>query len=149
MLPARLRNGVKWSDACILNISSRGLMIYAKCFVEPGSYVELRRGGQPIVARVIWRANNRIGLCSHDRLAVEDIVRGEVVAAAVPVFSGSIRVEPRRQPQDVERSRARARAMQFLSLLLIGTALAVAAGAIVADTLSRPAAAVQAAMTPD
>ena len=74
MLPARVRNNSGWSDACILNISSRGLLVYSAGAAEPGSFVEIRRGGQLVIARVIWRENQRMGLCSPDPVPVDAII---------------------------------------------------------------------------
>ena len=73
MLPARMRSASGWSDACILNLSSRGLLVYSNGTANPGSFVEVRRGGQLVVARVVWRENQRIGLSSSDAVRVNDI----------------------------------------------------------------------------
>ena len=43
MIPARLRMGGLWTDACILNISSRGLMIQATRAAVEGNIIELYR----------------------------------------------------------------------------------------------------------
>lgn len=146
VLPARVRNGAGWTDACVLNISSHGLMIYAKTPVQAGSHVELRRGGLLVVARVVWRKNHRIGLRSHDRLAVEDIISSETAAAAIPAITGGISIERRNRPRDEQRSRARSRAMEFISLALVGTALAGAITAYAVETLRKPVSAVEAAL---
>jgi len=74
ILPARLRMGAHWSDACILNISSRGLMIQASRAAPEGSVIELWKGDYVIVARVVWRKGVRAGLCSDDRVPVEEIM---------------------------------------------------------------------------
>ena len=77
VLPARLLTGVQWSDTCILNISSRGLMIHSGRVAPKGSVVELHRGDHVIVARVVWRDGARVGLQSTDRVPVEEIMSGE------------------------------------------------------------------------
>lgn len=141
-----MRNGAGWSDACILNISSHGLMIYAKCTVEPGSYVELRRGGQMVSARVVWRANNRIGLCSPAPIPVEDIISSETAAAALPAITAGAKIERRKHRRDPERSRDRSRAIEFMSLVLIGITLAGGVAVYAQQTLVKPLAAVQMAL---
>src|SRR4029078_1604392 len=73
-LPARMRMDSSWCDACILNISSRGLMIHVGRGAPNGDTVELRRGHHVIVARVVWRDGSRAGLHSDDRLPVEEIL---------------------------------------------------------------------------
>ena len=74
MVSARLRHGGSWSDACILNISKRGLMIHTGRPVRDGAEVELRRGNHVIVARVMWRDGGRAGLHSEVPVPVEDIL---------------------------------------------------------------------------
>src|SRR3569832_109699 len=74
MVPARLRLGARWSAACILNVSARGLLIHTHEAAERGSYIELRRGDQVIGGRVMWRSGSRVGLRSQDRVPVEAIV---------------------------------------------------------------------------
>src|SRR4029078_12325215 len=74
VLPARMRMDSSWCDACILNISSRGLMIHVARGAPSGDTVELRRGDHVIVARVVWRDGSRAGLHSDDRLPVEQIL---------------------------------------------------------------------------
>ena len=126
MLPARMRSASGWTDACILNISTRGLLVYSKTTAEPGSFVEVRRGGQLVVARVVWRQNQRIGLCSPDPVRVEDIISSETAAAAVQstAQSAGMVAERRRLPRTEDQSRARARAIEFLATVLIGAGFA-------------------------
>ena len=145
MLPARLRSQSGWSDACILNISSRGLLIYSNAAAQPGSFVEVRRGGQLVIARVVWRKNQRIGLCSPDPVHVEDIIAADSAAAAVPVAAGAA-IERRRIPRDPDRSRSRGRAVEFVALVLVGGALAFAAMVSVEESLARPLASVGSAL---
>ena len=148
LLPARLRNGAGWIDACILNVSSRGLLIHAKCQAQPGSQIELRRGGYLVIARVVWRSTHRIGLCSPDPLPVDDIISCEAPPAAVPALIVAAKVERRSRPRSHERSRERSRAIEFLSLVLIVTALAGAASAYAYEALSNPLKAVHSALEP-
>lgn len=148
VLPARLRNGGGWIDACILNVSSRGLLIHAKCTPQPGSQIELRRGGYLVTARVVWRSTHRIGLCSPDQLPVDDIISCEHAPAAVPALKSDVKVERRIEPRSHERSRERSRAIEFLSLVLVGTALAGAASAYAYEALSNPLKAVHRALEP-
>jgi hypothetical protein len=147
MLPARIRSGSGWSDACILNISSRGLLVYSNMNAKPGSFIELRRGGQLVIARVVWRKNQRIGLCSPDPVHVQDIISSETAAAAVVQGRGASRaIERRRVPRGDERSRERARAIEFLATVLIGTALAGAAAVSMHRALAAPLAHVRTAL---
>src|SRR5262245_7417073 len=98
VLPARLRTGANWSDTCILNISSRGLMIHSARAVPNGSLVELRRGVHVILARVVWKDGGRIGLRSSDRLPIEEILSLSLVKARQLLAVGGVGSERRREP---------------------------------------------------
>src|SRR6187200_314323 len=75
MLRTRIRAMCGWSDACILNISSRGLMINAPAAVAAqGSTIELWHADHVIVATVVWRRGSRAGLQTDDRVPVDDIL---------------------------------------------------------------------------
>ena len=138
MLPARMRSAAGWSDACILNISSRGLLIYSSGAAAPGSFVKVRRGGQMVVARVVWRQNQRIGLCSPDPVRIEDIISTETAASAVRATAGGPTFDRRRVPRDVDRSRAQGRAMEFLATAAIGASIAMLAAVYAGEVLAAP-----------
>lgn len=144
MLPARMRSQAGWSDACILNVSSRGLMVYSNGTAQPGSFVEIRRGSQLVVARVVWRKNGRMGLWSPDKVHVHEILSDSGVAAVVQ--STAAAVERRRIPRTQDQSRARARAMEFLTTVLIATGLAGWAVLYVHEVMARPMTVVRATL---
>ena len=149
MLPARIRSSGGWSDACILNISSRGLLVYSSTAVDPGSTVEVRRGGQLLIARVVWRQNQRIGLCSPDPVPIEDIISDKTAAAAVISCASEVRVAERcRNPRSQERNRERARAAEFAVFVLFGAAMAGGVGIYVREALANPMARITAALEP-
>jgi hypothetical protein len=124
MLRARMRSGAGWSDACILNVSLHGLLVYSNGAANLGSMVELRRGGQLVIARVVWRKNQRFGLCSKDELDVGSIVNDEVAAAAAKASVDAVKVERRRRPREPDASRATGRAMEFVFVTAAASALA-------------------------
>ena len=147
MLKARLRAGAAWHDACILNLSSRGLLLQTAAPPERGSYLEVRRGPHVIVARVVWTSDKRAGLLAQDRLPVEAIV-AEVPA---PARNDDTPVERRRAPRPTairhERSRERARAMEFAGLAIAGLLAASSGFVVVQEALDAPLARVSAALT--
>lgn len=147
ILPAQVRNGAGWADACILNISSRGLLINARCTAPPGSQIKLRRGGYLLVGRVIWRSANRIGVSSQYPLPVDELISSEAASADLPALSGTIEIgRPQQQRKSNDRSRAFSRAVEFLSLVLFGSALAAAAAVHAYQALSNPIEAVNRAL---
>lgn len=143
VVPARLRHGISWSDACILNISSRGLMIHTGRQITEGTEVELRRGDHVIVARVVWRDGARAGLQSEERVPVEEIVTvGQSSSLQLTVASGERRKD--RRPED--RSRFRARAIEFAGVVVLATSLVGAGLTMVEQAFARPLAVVAAAL---
>src|SRR3954469_20277596 len=74
VLPARIRTESGWGDACILNISSRGLLIHSGQAPAEGSTVELRHGVHAVTARVVWSDGPRVGLCANGRLPIEQFL---------------------------------------------------------------------------
>jgi len=146
VLPARMRMDSSWCDACILNISSRGLMIHVGGGAPNGDTVELRRGHHVIVARVVWRDGSRAGLHSDDRLPVEEILSLSQ-APALQLTADVAFVDRRKQPRrEHEYSRWRARWFEFASVTMVGAGLAATVFSIVESALSKPMDAVRVAL---
>jgi hypothetical protein len=138
VLPARLRSGAQWSDVCILNISSRGLMIHSARVSAKGSMVELRRGEHVIVARVMWREGARAGLHSDERLPIEKLATlGQPQPLRVASEDGKF-VERRKRPRPQDDARLRGRAMEFIGVGAIGVTLALGAWTIASEAFARP-----------
>ena len=143
VVPARLRHGASWSDTCILNLSSRGLMIHTSQQVAPGTAVEIRRGEHVIIARVVWRSGGRAGLQAEERLPVEEIMTvGQAPALQLTADSG----DRRRHPRPEDRSRAQGRMIEFAGAGVVALSLAVAALSMVEQAFARPIAMVSAAL---
>jgi hypothetical protein len=141
-----MRMDSSWCDACILNISSRGLMIHVSRGAPDGETVELRRGHHVIVARIVWRDGSRAGLQSDDRLPVEEILTLSQAPALQLTAAGAF-VERRNQPRAAhEHSRWRGRWFEFASVALIGCSLAATLFTVVQEALVRPMDAVRAAL---
>jgi hypothetical protein len=119
-----MRAGAGWADACILNVSSRGLLVYSDGAAKLGSMIELRRGGQLVIAKVVWRNNQRIGLRSTDELDIESIVSNEVATAAAKACVDAVKIEKRRRPRESDASRAHGRALEFVFVTAAAVALA-------------------------
>jgi Flp pilus assembly pilin Flp len=137
-VPARLRLGAQWSDARILNVSSRGLLIHARGPAERGSYVELRRGDQLIIGRVMWRSGSLAGLRAQDRVPVEAIVSSGAKRFTVVPGLGRPVPERRSSRRQHDRSRMRARLLEFTSVALIAATLSIAVLSMVAEAVAEP-----------
>ena len=151
MIKARMRVGAAWRDACILDLSSRGLMIQANDPPPGGSYLELRRGRHVIIARVMWTRDRRAGLRAQDALPTEAIIAEPDHSAGPPIVAGSERrTAPAARavrPTDHEHSRWQSRAWEFASVVFVGAAFATVAYGAVASALERPLASVENALS--
>jgi hypothetical protein len=146
-VPARLRVGARWSDACILNVSSRGLLIHLPQPPERGSYVELRRGDQVIIGRVMWCKGVRAGLRAQDRVPVEAIVTAKAAQALRLTAQDGRPVERRRSPRAHERSRLRGRVLEFASVAAIGATLSIAVVSMMTKAVAEPLSRVKSALS--
>lgn len=124
LIPAKLRSSAGWGEARILNVSSRGLMVHCPQDAEPGSMIELRRGEQTIVARVMWKTGARAGLMSETVLPLIDILSMDEAPAGAPAAEGA--AIPREAANQRDEGFYRRRARLF-ELAAIGIATAVAA----------------------
>jgi len=139
LLPARLRNGAQWSDACILNVSSRGLMIQSTLAGPEGSLMELRRGEHIISARVVWREGSRAGLQSEQRVPVEEIMSLSGSQALQLVASEGALIERRKQPRAASfNSRLLGRALEFAAVIAIALVLAAGIWSTAEQAFARP-----------
>ncbi|HEX6661903.1 MAG TPA: PilZ domain-containing protein [Sphingomicrobium sp.] len=138
ILPARMRSSAGWSDACILNVSSRGLMIHSNQSVAEGASIELRHCEHVIVAQVVWRSGSRAGLLSEDRVPVEQILLLSQSPALQLTAGGRVEIERRKRPRSHENSRQLGRMVEFASVAIIGLALSIGVVSLVAEALGRP-----------
>ena len=139
MIKARMLDGTAWQDVCILNCSLHGLGIQSARAPQRGSYVEIRRGKQTIVARVAWSKGHRAGLRSQDPIFIAALVSGNDAATAAPNADFT---ERRRQPRlpaaSHSDSRSAGRAMEFACFAVIAAAVGLAGFSAVSQALAQP-----------
>lgn len=130
-----MRAGTSWSDVRIMNMSARGLMISGQHLPTRGAYVEVRKGRQSIVARVVWCDNASMGVHTQDKVPIQDLIE-EPHHGSEPRLNeaqerrGTPRT-PERSTKLAEASRAQGRGFEFAVMLL----LAAAGAWIVFDTV--------------
>lgn len=145
-----MRVTTDWIDVCIHNMSSRGLMAGTDTPPKVGSYVEIRRGTQVIVGRVMWSRGRFFGIRSQDRLSVKAFVAEPRLAGRPPPadaadpHSADRRAERRladeaRLARRVERSRTFASMFQYGVMAAVVLAAAGIGASTVYDVLSKPA----------
>jgi hypothetical protein len=138
VVPARVRTGAQWSDACILNISSRGLLIHSSRPAPEGSVVQILRAGHLMVARVVWCEAARSGLHSDEPLPVEDILSIKQSRPLQPIAASGVIRDRRKQRRIAHDARLRGRAMEFAAVGGIAVALAVGAWGMTEHALAKP-----------
>lgn len=144
---ARMKSAQGWHDVAIQNASAHGMKISATATMRRGDCIEVRRGNQIIVARIVWAESGSYGLRTQDVVDIPALVNPNA-AKAEAVINGH-RVERRAHPRHneiAEKSRAFATRFQWAA---IGGALVMAAGFVgttVLDVLSTPFVAVTAAL---
>jgi hypothetical protein len=150
MIQARMRAGASWSDACILNVSSRGMLVKSSNMPQRGSYLEIRRGAYVIVARVVWANAGRFGVQTQDLVPTDGLINyPDRPATAARPGDGSFverRTAARPSATRHEASRWRARASEFFVFALLGAAGATAALGAVDELLAKPLAVVETAL---
>lgn len=148
MIKARMRAGASWSDACILNMSSRGMLVHAPTVPSRGSYLEIRRGGYVIVARVVWANDNRFGVQTQDVVPADDLIRDPDGAVQAVRKDAAGFVERRAVPrQRHESSRWRGRALEFGTFAMLGGIAATLMLGAMGELLARPLALVETALS--
>lgn len=141
LIDARLRHDRGWSDARIVNLSSRGMLVRVAQAPARGSYVEIYRGPHRIVARVVWAEQDRFGAQAQDPITVDVITTGNEAAPPVPAnVNGDRRFRrcAETAAEKHERSRRRSRRMEFLAVTAIGCAAAILAFDTIDEMLSKP-----------
>jgi hypothetical protein len=147
VLPARMRIGARWSDACILNISSHGLMIRTANRITDDSVVELRRGEHVIFARVVWRDGPKAGLQTDERVPVEEIITLDPSTSLQVTAADALLIERRNQPRRIcQDSRLRARAIESIGVVAIAAMVGAGAFGMVELAFARPLAMVRMAL---
>lgn len=149
MINARMRSGASWSDALILNLSTRGMMVRSDRPPGPGSYLEIRRGPYVIVARVVWSRSGQFGVQTQDPVPADGLIRAPDAVAAPAHGARGGGPERRSAPRSLDRhgsSRQQARLGQFGALTLAAALGALLLAGSVADLVAGPLGLVQAAL---
>ncbi|WP_298090113.1 PilZ domain-containing protein [uncultured Sphingomonas sp.] len=153
-VPCRLNLSGAWGDACIHNVSSRGLLIAADQKPQTGDYIEVRRGTLVIIGRVMWRKDRFFGVRTQDRVSAEALTR-EARLTARPGGGTNSDQERRtrarliaegRAARRAETSRHRSSALQYAVFAAAGCATAIVIALEVHDALASPFTIIDAAL---
>jgi hypothetical protein len=146
ILPARIRASNGWSDACILNVSSRGLQINSTVPALQAAVVEIWHRDHVIVARVVWRKGSRAGLRTEQRVPVEELM----TMGQAPSFQLTAdqwpRTDRRKRARSHDENRLRARVIEFAGLAIMIALLAAGLAAVIGQAFVPPLAVIDAAL---
>ena len=146
-----MRTGASWSDVCIRNMSSRGLLIETASPPARGTYVEIRRGSDLIVAQSVWVGDRRCGLRAQGRLAVDAFLGGSGHISSPCVYAVAQPGKERRSHSRTiatrhEQNRMLSRISEFAFAVLVGGTLASFAAASIQAAFARPLSVAEAAV---
>jgi hypothetical protein len=77
MIRARLRDGRPEREACLLDLSSRGLMASVVDAPSRGAFVELIVGRHALIGQVQWSEGRRFGMKLRERIDVLAVIGNE------------------------------------------------------------------------
>jgi hypothetical protein len=123
MVRATLRDGGGSREACVLDVSTRGLLLTTARPPARGEFVEIAIGDSRLAGQVKWSAKRRFGIALRDRVSVIAFLEGG--QGPLELAKARTDVGPRRGPQAEERSRDWARAVQLVAIAIGGLACAV------------------------
>lgn len=147
LISARMRVDGHWTDVCVVNISRRGLGAQAATPPASGAFVEVRRGSQIVIARVVWTKKHRFGLRAQDPIAVDALIQGSGSVAHVSTPFIERRASPRpRRPQTAEASRTIGRMLEFGVAVVAFASVSLLLFEVVNQSLSSPFDQVRAAL---
>jgi hypothetical protein len=137
-LPSRIRIGSGWADACIHNISSRGMMLQSVTPPKPGSYIEVRRGSNIIVGRVIWRRDGFFGIRTQQPIDVRALSAPPEANVSTSPDQNAAALERRstqRLSEEARLARRAGQSSQFSRIFQFG--MMVAAGFLASAIIAR------------
>jgi hypothetical protein len=140
MLRARLRDGGPERDACIVDLSSRGLAATADNPPRRGDFVEMIVGDIIVVGQVKWSSMRRFGMAFRERISVVGLLSGE----AGPV-SLKQRESERKRKARFALPGSLAKRIEFAMLFAAGASATFVLADFVTDAL-RPMDQIQVAM---
>ena len=153
LIPARMQAGSSWSEVVIHNLSSGGALVASDSAPDRGAYLEIRRGRETIIGRVVWRKDRFFGIKAQGRLDIAAIINEPRLAsrpqsANDPGSSYERRAQPRmdadaRIARQLENSRRWSAIFQFGVFVALALVAAGFGATEIYEGLARPLSEVQ------
>lgn len=148
----RIRTDAGWSDATVHNLSARGMMLMSAYPLRRNEFVEIARGERRVVGRIIWSDAASCGLYTQDPIDIDGLLSKPGAAGhggdrrragrrtAVPATARTTR-------EQADHARLIGRGLERAGLIIAAATFAALVAPAALDSLSRPFAEVQAALT--
>lgn len=152
LLRVRMRAGGLPTDACIRDISSRGLLVQTAAPPSRGTTIELNGPFRPIVARVVWTSDGRFGVRTQDIIDVSALLSGKLDRRQGGERRSVPRSAPDRRADALNGASISHRLggwMQFIAVAVIGGGIGIGLAKIAYETMSTPSIAIQRAFDGD
>lgn len=91
MVRARLRDACGERDVCIIDVSTKGLLLTAAVPPVRGEFVEIHIGRNRLAGQVKWSGNHRFGLSLRERVSIAAMVEGGTQTVALARSVGQAR----------------------------------------------------------
>lgn len=122
-----LRDDGDEREACILDVSSRGLLLSAATPPPRGAFVELVVGRHSLIGQVKWSSQRRFGVILQERISVVGLLSGD---------QDAIKLAPRRK-RGTQRRRIAAGTVPLARMIQFGMlTAALGAGALMLSRVS-------------
>lgn len=83
-LTARIRADGGWIDATIHNVSQRGMMVHSRYPLRRNQFVEIARGRERVIARIVWTDESASGLRAQDAIDLPALLAQPTATRALP-----------------------------------------------------------------
>jgi hypothetical protein len=136
LLRVRLRGAGAERDCCILDVSSRGLLLTTAAPPTRGDFVELIAGTHSLVGHVKWASNRRFGVILRERIDIFALINGD--SGSITKQAVVVRLVAKSVAATADESRSLAQMMQFAIVVAGGVAAAVFLAQAVQSGLGNP-----------
>ena len=137
-----LRGAGPMIDACVRDVSRRGMLLQANFPPPRGAIIEVVGPFPPVVARVVWASERRFGVTTQDRIKVSDFLVARDQVSPDRDSVGPVCL-PSADPDRGERHRQVGRLLQYGAVIAAGGTLAFAIAQAAYGLLANVAAAVE------
>ena len=142
-IKVRVRTDSGWTDATVHNVSNHGLMLHSLRPLRTNEFIEVARGPNHIVGRVVWSDGAGCGLRTQDQVDIASLLGQPIAPGAAHERRQRERAEARPTractiEEQVQSSRALGQSFERVLILIVGAAVSLFAADSAYQTLASP-----------